>query len=89
MGATGYGVDWRQPIGEAWDLTGRDRPIQGNLDPAVLLTDEVAVEAAVASLLGEVEGAPGHVFNLGHGIHRTTPPANVEAMVSAVKGGGR
>jgi uroporphyrinogen decarboxylase len=89
VGATGYGVDWRQPIGEAWDLIGRERPIQGNLDPAVLLTDEEAVDAAVASILSEVGGTPGHIFNLGHGIHRTTPPANVEAMVAAVKGAGR
>jgi len=87
VGATGYGVDWRQPLCSAWDRIGRDHPIQGNLDPAVLLTDPTRVTQATAELLESVGGAPGHIFNLGHGIHQSTPIENVAAMVAAVKEG--
>jgi uroporphyrinogen decarboxylase len=86
VGAVGYGVDWRLPLDEAWDRIGRSHPIQGNLDPALLQTDPDAVRRGVAAVLDAAAGAPGHIFNLGHGIHRTTPVENVAAMVSAVKG---
>lgn len=88
VGATGYGVDWRQPIGSAWDRIGRGHAIQGNLDPAALLADPATVEAAVGTILRDIGGTPGHIFNLGHGIHRSTPVENVAAMVEAVKVGG-
>jgi len=86
VGATGYGVDWRIPIDEAWKLVGPDAVIQGNLDPAVLLSDPATIRAAVEDVLGAIGGQPGHVFNLGHGIHRSTPVENVTAMVAAVRG---
>jgi uroporphyrinogen decarboxylase len=88
IGATGYGVDWRQPLGDAWEQIGTDHPIQGNLDPAVLLTDPVHVRSAVAGILDQTAGRPGHVFNLGHGVHRHTPIPNVSALVAAVRGEG-
>jgi uroporphyrinogen decarboxylase len=85
VGATGYAVDWRRPIGETWDRIGRHHPIQGNLDPAVLLTEPSTVRSAVETILRETQGSPGHIFNLGHGIHRSTPVENVTAMVETVK----
>jgi uroporphyrinogen decarboxylase len=84
-GAIGYGVDWRQPIGYAWDRVGRSHPIQGNLDPAVLLTDPATVQRAVGAILAGAGGAPGYIFNLGHGILPSSPIANVAAMVAAVR----
>ena len=86
VGATGYGVDWRIPIDEAWNLVGSTAAVQGNLDPAVLLTDPATVRSSVAEILEAAGGRPGHVFNLGHGIHRSTPVENVAAMVAAVRG---
>jgi len=86
VGATGYGVDWRIPIDDAWKLIGPDAIIQGNLDPAVLLTDPAAIRSAVGDILDRVGEREGHVFNLGHGIHRSTPVENVAAMVAAVRG---
>ena len=85
-GATAYGVDWRLPLNEAWRLVGDTHPIQGNLDPAVLLTNPDGVRTAVASVLAEAAGRPGHIFNLGHGINRHSPVENVAAMVDAVRG---
>lgn len=84
VGADVYGVDWRLPLSEARQRLGAG-PIQGNLDPAVLLTDPDRITAAVKEVMESAGGRPGHIFNLGHGIHRLTPPENVAAMVEAVR----
>jgi len=82
--ATGYGVDWRLPLDEAWRRLGGDPPIQGNLDPALLLCPPDAVRAGTRRVLEQAAGRPGHVFNLGHGIFPTTPVDSVTAMVDTV-----
>jgi uroporphyrinogen decarboxylase len=82
--ANGYGVDWRIPIDEAWASLG-EVALQGNLDPAVLLTDPDTIAAEVRLLLSRVSGRPGHIVNLGHGIDRHTPIGNVESFVRAVR----
>ena len=84
MGATGYGVDWRTPITQAWVRLG-DVAIQGNLDPAVLLSEPETIASEVKALLNQVDGRPGHIMNLGHGIDRHTPPENVTSFVEAVR----
>lgn len=84
VGADGYGVDWRLPLDEAWKLLG-DVAVQGNLDPAVLLTDPATIAAAVDDLLTTAAHRPGHVVNLGHGVDRRTPPEHVAAFVEAVR----
>lgn len=80
-----HGVDWRLPLSEAWGRIG-SRSIQGNLDPAVLLTDPTTIEREVGTVLESAAGQDGHVFNLGHGIDRNTPLKNLAAMVDAVRG---
>ncbi len=85
VGASAYGVDWRIPIDEAWNRLGYGVAIQGNLDPAILLTDPSRIRRAVAALLEQTAGRPGHIVNLGHGIDRHTPLENVAALVAAVK----
>ena len=60
--------------------------VQGNLDPAVLLTTPEIVRSSAVAVVEEGRGLPGHVFNLGHGIYPDTPRENVEALVSAVQG---
>jgi uroporphyrinogen decarboxylase len=87
IGATAYGVDWRLPLGVCWSRIGKDHVIQGNLDPALLLSDPDKVRAGTRRVLEEAAGRPGHVFNLGHGVLPDTPLENVEAMVEAVVGG--
>lgn len=87
VGADAHGVDWRLPIDEVWHLLGDDVAVQGNLDPAVLLTDPDVIAARTTELLAATAGRPGHVVNLGHGIDRTTPPEHVAAFVSAVREG--
>lgn len=84
VGSTAYGVDWRLPLGEAWRRVGEDTPLQGNLDPAVLLCDPETVRGATLRVLEEAGSRPGHIFNLGHGILPGTPLVGVETMVKTV-----
>ena len=67
-GADVVGVDWRVPLHVAAERVGPERSLQGNLDPAVLAAPPEVVEAEVARVLAEGAAAPGHVFNLGHGV---------------------
>ncbi len=62
--------------------------VQGNLDPALLVSGGAALEAAAARIRAALGGGP-HVFNLGHGVLPQTPPENVARLISAVKGRGR
>lgn len=61
-------------------------PLQGNLDPLVLLAGGAALETAVVRILSSFEGRP-HIFNLGHGIVKETPIAHVERLLELVRGG--
>lgn len=80
------GVGWRTGLARAREVLGERFALQGNLDPAVLLTRPEVIEAEVRRILVEA-GPRGHVFNLGHGILPETPIENVEALVSAVREG--
>ena len=78
------GVDWRIPLDLAWERIGRDRGIQGNLDPALLLGPWERTEAEASDILGRAAGRPGHVFNLGHGVLPETEPERLGRLVSFV-----
>ncbi|MFT5123282.1 MAG: uroporphyrinogen decarboxylase [Kiritimatiellia bacterium] len=78
------GVDWRIRINEARDLLGTHVPVQGNMDPLVLLGSETEIKRQARAIIDAVDGGSGHIFNLGHGIHKTTPPANVKILVDFV-----
>ena len=83
------GVCWRQTLDIVAAIAGPDIALQGNLDPHVLFADGPVVRACVADVLRRVEGRPGHIMNLGHGILPDTPIASVEALVEAVHIYGR
>jgi len=78
------GVDWRVGLDKAWDMIGRDRAIQGNLDPAVLLTDRETIRRHAQHIIRLSDRQPGFVFNLGTGITPQTPVDNVIALVEIV-----
>ena len=78
------GVDWRQPLDEAWDAIGHDRGIQGNLDPTLLLGPEDRLFAGADDVLRRAEGRPGHIFNLGHGVLPNTALERVQALARHV-----
>jgi uroporphyrinogen decarboxylase len=77
-------LDWRAPLVETWDKIGV-KSVQGNMDPIILCADKSSVERKAKELLDEVNGRPGHIFNLGHGIIPETPVENVKALVNLVQ----
>jgi uroporphyrinogen decarboxylase len=77
------GCDTSMPIG--WMRRLQERlPVQGNLDPLLLVAGGDELDARVDATL-ETLGSKPFVFNLGHGIRPETPIANVERLVSLVK----
>jgi uroporphyrinogen decarboxylase len=82
-GADVVGVDWRTPLDRAAALVD-GRSVQGNLDPAVLFTPDDVIEAEVRRILAEGRAAPGHVFNLGHGVLPETDPTVLTRVVDLV-----
>jgi len=83
-GADVVGVDWRIPLHVAAQRVGPGRALQGNLDPAVLAAPPEVVAAEVNRVLAEGASAPGHVFNLGHGVPPWADPAVLAAIVDRV-----
>lgn len=84
IGADALGLDWTVDIGEARKRVGDKVALQGNLDPAILLSNPQAIEREVANILASYGEGNGHVFNLGHGITQFTPPENAGVMIDAV-----
>ena len=78
------GLDWRVELGPTWDRLGPGVGVQGNLDPALLLAGPEEIRRGVKSILAGAGGRPGHVFNLGHGVHKETPVDHVRALVDMV-----
>ena len=62
-------------------------PVQGNLDPLLLVTGGPQLDAGVQRILRALSDRP-HIFNLGHGILPDTPIGHVEQLVALVRGRG-
>jgi uroporphyrinogen decarboxylase len=84
-GVDAVGLD--ETVDPAWadEMLPAGLPVQGNLDPLLLLSGSEELEPAVRGILHALAGRP-HIFNLGHGIIKETPIANVERLIAAVKG---
>jgi uroporphyrinogen decarboxylase len=85
-GADVVGVDWRVPLHDAARRTGGRVALQGNLDPAVLFAGAATVEDEALRIVAEGRAAPGHVFNLGHGVLPGTDPDVLTRLVELVHG---
>jgi uroporphyrinogen decarboxylase len=78
------GLDWRVDLDRGWAAVGHDVGVQGNLDPAMLLAKPAVFRERVKAILARAGGRPGHIFNLGHGVHQATPVEHVQALVDMV-----
>ncbi len=76
-------IDWRTDLERAAAAL-PDRALQGNLDPAVLLSTADVVRDTTAAMLRRAPEV-GYIANLGHGILPPTPPDNLAAFVAAVR----
>jgi uroporphyrinogen decarboxylase len=84
-GIDAIGCDTSMPVGWMQRLQVR-LPVQGNLDPVLLVAGGSALDQRVAEILETLGGGP-FIFNLGHGILPETPIEHVERLVALVKKG--
>lgn len=78
------GIDWRISIDEVWSVLGDGVGLQGNMDPAALLTSPEVLRARASEVLQSAAGRPGHIFNLGHGIMPQASVDQARALVDHV-----
>ena len=78
------GLDWTVNLASARQRIGQRVALQGNLDPNVLFAPPQRVREEVTKVLESAGPAPGHIFNLGHGISQYTPPEHVSVLVDTV-----
>jgi uroporphyrinogen decarboxylase len=72
-GADVVGVDWRVPLADGVRRVA-GRAVQGNLDPSLVFAPTEVMLARAAEVIEAGRAAPGHVFNLGHGVLPSTDP---------------
>ena len=82
--ASALGVDWTISAKNARYLTGGNKTLQGNLDPARLLSPPADIRRMVHQMINEF-GKDKYIVNLGHGILPNIPLDNAKAFIDAVK----
>jgi uroporphyrinogen decarboxylase len=83
-GADVVGVDWRVGLDDAARRVGPGKALQGNLDPSAVLAPWPVVRDRAADVLRRGQAAPGHVFNLGHGVLPETDPGMLARLADFV-----
>ncbi len=86
--STVVGIDWHVDLDEGRRRV-QGRPVQGNLDPARCLGGEALAIEATREVLARAGKAPGHIFNLGHGVLPSTDPTVLDAVVRVVHDEGK
>ena len=84
-GCDGLGVDWTITLSEARTRVGDRVSLQGNLDPAIMLTNPDIIENQVRVTLASYGKGSGHVFNLGHGITPEVDPQHMTVLTESVR----
>lgn len=86
--ASALGVDWMCSARNARYLTGGNITLQGNFDPARLLSPIPTIKKMVHQMIDEF-GKDKYIVNLGHGILPNIPVDHAKAFVEAVKEYGK
>ncbi len=83
-GADAIGID--ETVDPAWAARAlpEGMPVQGNLDPLLLLAGGAELEKQARHILDCFANRP-HVFNLGHGIGQHSPVEHVEQLLGVVR----
>lgn len=82
-GVDAIGCDTAMPLAQMRKLA-EQATVQGNLDPLLLEAGGPLLESRIRDIRGALSGVP-HIFNLGHGILKTTPIAHVEELMKHVR----
>ena len=77
------GLDWRMQISEAREK-GISKTVQGNLDPAILLSSWDVIEERAKAILDQGMASPGYIFNLGHGVFPEVNPETLKKLTNFV-----
>ncbi|MBX2921779.1 MAG: uroporphyrinogen decarboxylase [Chitinophagaceae bacterium] len=83
-GASGLGIDWCIPPALARKMAGSNITLQGNFDPAKLLSPIPVIKKEVNNMLNAF-GNGRYIANLGHGILPNVPVDHARAFVDTVK----
>ncbi|MDQ5883979.1 MAG: uroporphyrinogen decarboxylase [Pseudomonadota bacterium] len=86
IGCDAISVDWTVDLGCARKLVNDTVALQGNLHPKVLLQSHDVIRKEALKVLDSFGHAPGHVFNLGHGITPDVHPDAVDVLIETVHG---
>lgn len=78
----GISIDWTGDLRTARQLIGPNIALQGNLDPSIFYGSIEEIEKEAEALLASMEGDPGYIFNLGHGM---LPDAPVEKVMHLIR----
>ncbi|MBB4823585.1 uroporphyrinogen decarboxylase [Sporosarcina luteola] len=77
------GLDWRLSIKEAGER-GLTKPLQGNLDPSLLLADWSIIEERAKAIIEQGVAHGSHIFNLGHGVFPEVQPATLQRLTELI-----
>ncbi|AMM92085.1 MULTISPECIES: uroporphyrinogen decarboxylase [Peribacillus] len=77
------GLDWRLPITEARQM-GIQKTVQGNLDPALLLSSWDVIEDRTKRILDQGMEQDGYIFNLGHGVFPSVNPETLKRLTAFI-----
>jgi uroporphyrinogen decarboxylase len=77
------GLDWRLPITEARQM-GIQKTVQGNLDPALLLSSWDVIEERTKRILDQGMEQDGYIFNLGHGVFPSVNPETLKRLTAFI-----
>ncbi len=83
-GCDALGVDWTTNLADARNQVNGRVALQGNLDPCILYSSPQRIREETALVLESYGHGPGHVFNLGHGIHPDVDPEHAAVLIDAV-----
>ena len=78
-------IDWQTPIEEARRMVHPEIGLQGNLDPRLLLADQLTIKATLEKYVSFGSKNYNWIFNLGHGFIADIPFENAKMVVDWVK----
>ena len=78
------GLDWNMDIAESRELIGKEKTLQGNLDPCALYGSFADIKNETEKMLREF-GKNRHIANLGHGVYPDTDPDKVRCFIDTVR----
>lgn len=80
---TAIGLDWSIDMKTAREVLGKQRIVQGNMDPCMLYASDDEIVSNTNNIINAANGH--HIFNLGHGVYPDTDARKVKLMIDTVK----